>query len=132
MMKSCRRAKSWWNDECQEALISLRESKSLEDHKAFRAAVKAAKRAFFDALSEDIAVAKKRPWDVMSWVKPRALPSFEAISFEGEQCVTLDSLWGALHSTFNSASDRVVESGVLDTLLDLPAREWIPFSLVEL
>ena len=44
----------------------------------------------------------------------------------------MPELWDALHNTYNSVADRPCDLSVLDGLPDLPAREWAPFSALEL
>ena len=41
-------------------------------------------------------------------------------------------LWDALHGTYNSATGQVIDLSILDTLPSRPAREWAPFSALEL
>ena len=54
------------------------------------------------------------------------------MSFRGQPCNNLDSLWGALDGTYNTANSRPVDLSVLDTVPSLPPREWCPFSMLEL
>jgi hypothetical protein len=64
----------------------------------------------------------------MSWVKQRNLPPMESISFRDEPCNTLDSLWNALHSTYNAALGHKCE---MESLNEWPAfleREWLDFT----
>jgi len=68
----------------------------------------------------------------MEWVKGRKLPPCKAIQYNGQPCHTMPELWDALHNTYNSAADRPCDLSVLDKLPDLPAREWAPFSVLEL
>jgi len=44
----------------------------------------------------------------------------------------MPELRDALHNTYNSAANRPCDLSVLDDLPDLPAREWAPFSALEL
>ncbi|RXW14339.1 hypothetical protein EST38_g11512 [Candolleomyces aberdarensis] len=125
-------SKEYWNDECTRTLEEYRRVMSVENHKAFRSAVKAAKRTFFDERIEEIATTNKRPWDLMDWVKERKNPPCEAIQFNGRPCHELNDLWDALHNTYNAASDRPVDLSMLDDLPDEPERQWPEFSLLEL
>jgi hypothetical protein len=59
----------------------------------------------------------------MSWVKQRNLPPMESISFRDELCNTLDSLWNALHSTYNMASGCECKMESLGEWPALPKRE---------
>jgi hypothetical protein len=64
----------------------------------------------------------------MSWVKQRNLPPIESISFRDELYNILDSLWNALHSTYNMASSCECEMESLDEWLAFPEREWLDFT----
>ena len=39
----------------------------------------------------------------MNWINKRKLPAIKNIKYEGQLCLILESLWGALHATFNTA-----------------------------
>jgi hypothetical protein len=124
--------KEYWTDECTAALEEYRLNKTVESHKAFCKAVKAAKRNFFNQRITEIATSNKRPWDLMAWVKERKNPPCEAIQFNGQPCRELGNLWDALHNTYNSASDREVDLTMLDELPEEAAREWPEFSELKL
>ena len=64
----------------------------------------------------------------MNWIKQRKLPAIEAIKHEGQLCLTLDSLWHALHKSFNSAQNRQVDLNILDEIECKPSQRWSPFS----
>ena len=69
----------------------------------------------------------------MDWVGPRKMAPMEALNFQGSPCLTKESAWNALHSSFNSASGRPVELDAFST--SMPPRDkrpWRPFSLAEL
>ncbi|KAF4614683.1 hypothetical protein D9613_002817 [Agrocybe pediades] len=122
----------WWNNECSAKLATYRNDKSDVNWYLFRDTVKRVKRNFFETRIGEIAYANRRPWDLMEWVKQRKLPACEAIRYQGQPCHGMDSLWNALHNTYNSASGRVVDMSVLDPLPNLIEREWPPFSALEL
>ncbi|CAA7263690.1 unnamed protein product [Cyclocybe aegerita] len=107
-------------------------SRSLADYNKFKKACKDAKRDFFDEHIAEIATSRKRPWDLMEWVKQRKLPPCEAIRNGDQPCHDMDDLWDALHGTYNSASGREYDASVLDELPDEPVREWADFSEHEL
>ncbi|RXW16893.1 hypothetical protein EST38_g8968 [Candolleomyces aberdarensis] len=128
-------SKEYWTDECTRALEEYRRDMSVENHKVFRSAVKTAKRKFFDERIEEIATTNKCPWDLMDWVKElkeRKNPPCEAIQFNGEPCHELGNLWDTLHNTYNAASDRLVDTAILNELPTEPERAWPEFSLLEL
>jgi len=64
----------------------------------------------------------------MNWVKKRKLPPTEAITHLGQPCLTPESLWTALHSTFNTALHRPVNLNILDKLAHKPRHSWNSFS----
>ena len=64
----------------------------------------------------------------MNWVKKRKLPVTEAIKFDNSPCLTPESLWNALHSSFNMAIFRQVNSNILNKVICKPTQGWNPFS----
>jgi hypothetical protein len=121
-------SKGWWSKECSEAIKCYQESHNPWHYKQFQLVVKDAKRIFFDKQINKVASLSKQPWDLMSWVKQRNLPPMESISFRDEPCNTLDSLWNALHSTYNVASGRKCEMESLNEWPAFPEREWLDFT----
>ena len=67
----------------------------------------------------------------MNWVKKRKLPTTEAIKYDGNLCITTDSLWEALHTTFNSALHQPIDEEVLNKIKSKPTTIWAPFSKEE-
>jgi hypothetical protein len=68
----------------------------------------------------------------MEWVKQCKLPACEAIQYQGQPCHTLESLWDALHGTYNASSRQQVDLTALDGLNPLPERDWVGFSSREM
>ena len=68
----------------------------------------------------------------MNWINKRKLPATEAIKYEGQLCLTLESLWDALHATFNTTLHHQVNTEVLNELRSKPTINWVPFSKEEL
>ncbi|CAA7267777.1 unnamed protein product [Cyclocybe aegerita] len=101
--KPTKRSKSWWTDKCSETFGVYQLSRSLADYNKFKKACKDAKRDFFDERIAEIATSRKRPWDLMEWVKQRKLPPCEAIRNGDQPCHDMDDLWDALHGTYNLA-----------------------------
>jgi len=54
------------------------------------------------------------------------------MSFWGQPCNNLNSLWGALDGTYNAANGRPVDLSILDAIPPFPVREWRPFAMLEL
>ena len=67
----------------------------------------------------------------MNWINKHKLPATEAIKYKGQPCLTPESLWGALHATFNTALHRQVDTEVLNELRPKPTINWVPFSKEE-
>jgi len=68
------------------------------------------------------------PWELMNWTKWRKLPAIEAINYDGQPCLTLDSLWNALHKSFNSAQNHQVDLNILGEIKRKPPQKWRLFS----
>ena len=64
----------------------------------------------------------------MNWIKRRKLPTIKAINYNGQPCLTLDSLWNTLHKFFNSALNYQVDLNILDEIKRKPPQKWSPFS----
>jgi len=97
--------KQWWSDECSRALNNYRNSRSLENWKNFKRVIKNVKRSYFDDKIQEIANKRKGPWELTNWINRRKLPATEAIKHNGQLCLSPESLWDALHSTFNTAQN---------------------------
>ena len=129
--KISKHSKQWWTNSCSLALSNYRTSRSLDNWKSFKTSVKEAKSSFFDSKIQEIANKSRGPWELMSWVKKRKLPATETIKFNDTPCLTLDNLWQALHSSFNTALHRQVDSSVLNEVESKPRQTWTPFSRFE-
>jgi len=67
----------------------------------------------------------------MNWVKRRKLPATEAIEYNNHPCLTPNSLWDALHNTFNMALHCQVDINILNEIDHKPSQVWMPFSRYE-
>ena len=128
--KISKHSKQWWSHSCSLAINKYRTSRSRENWKAFKSTVKETKRSFFDNKILEIANSRCGPWELMNWVKKRKLPATEAIKFNGSPCLSLDSLWNALHNSFNNALHRQVDVNILNEIKCKPCQSWSPFSRV--
>ena len=71
------------------------------------------------------------PWELMNWINKRKLPVMEAIKYDNQLCLILNSLWNALHSSFNTALHRQVDSKILNKIGNKQVTAWAPFSKEE-
>ena len=67
----------------------------------------------------------------MNWVKKRKPPAIEAIKHNDRPCLTPESLWNALHNTFNTALHCQVDVEILNKLAQKPSQNWGSFSRFE-
>jgi len=87
-----RHSKSWWNEDCNRSLRNYRTSRTFEDWKIFKKTVKSSKRSFFDLKIQEITNKKQGLWELMSWVNKCKLPAIEAIKYNDQSCLTIDTL----------------------------------------
>jgi len=55
----------------------------------------------------------------------------ETIKYNSQQCLDINNLWCALHSTFNTASNCQVDTSTPDEISDKPTVSWPEFSREE-
>ena len=67
----------------------------------------------------------------MNWVSKCKPPAIKAIKYEGQPCITPESLWRALHTTFNTALHCQIDVEVLNEIESKPTSNWVPFSKEE-
>ena len=96
---------------------------------AFRKTAHSAKHKFFANKIEEISHTKLRPWDLMSWTKPRKEDAIKDILHKGSPCLTTKDTWTAFQDTFNAAHSRDAYPGRLGPALNpKPKWNWVPFS----
>ena len=64
----------------------------------------------------------------MNWVKKKTLSAIKSITFKGQPCNSLPSLWNALHSSYNSAENHTINTRFLSKVPQCKAFEWPSFS----
>ena len=101
----CMHSKSWWLEDCARAKHITLKVNTKSNWITLNKATKYAKWKFFDNWTTKISKKTKRPWDLMDWARPWKMPPMEAITFKSQPCLSLDAVWSALHTTFNSALD---------------------------
>ena len=112
--KISKHLKQWWSDDCKRSLNNYRLSRSLDNWKKFKKLVKNAKRVFFDDKIQEVANKSRGPWELTIWIKSRKLPAIKAINHDNCPCLTLDSLWNELHSSFNTTLNHHVDLNILN------------------
>ena len=60
----------------------------------------------------------------MNWVNKQKLPTIEAIKYNNQPCLTLDSLWNTLYSSFNTTIHRQINIEVLDEISNKLMTLW--------
>ena len=116
---------------CSLALTNYRMSRSRDTWKAFKLLVKEAKRNFFNDKIQEIASKSRGPWELINWVKKRKLLATEAIKYNKSPCLSSDSLWNALHSSFNTTLHRQVDFNILNEVEHKPCQTWNAVSRYE-
>jgi len=64
----------------------------------------------------------------VNWVRKKNLPAIEAIYHKGQPCNNLEALWNALHSSYNSAENRSINTRFLDNINQCDDINWPPFT----
>jgi len=79
-------------EECSKSLNIYRMSRSLENWKKFKKVVRNTKRSYFDMKIQEVANKSHGPWELTNWINKCKLPTTEAIKYDGQPCLTPDSL----------------------------------------
>jgi len=106
-------------------------TRSLEDWKKFKKVIKNTKRSFFDLKIQDVMNKSHRPWELINWINKCKLPAVEAIKYDNQLYLTPESLWEALHATFNTVLHCQVDTNILDEIGGKTTSAWVLFSKKE-
>ncbi|KAI1793215.1 hypothetical protein LXA43DRAFT_852469, partial [Ganoderma leucocontextum] len=88
---------------------------------------------FFEEQIHAIATTSRRVWDLMPWIRTRAIPDYLGLKHPtGIPITSRDEMWQAFDITFHAAQSRPVDLTIVDALPALETREWNPFSRQEL
>ena len=63
----------------------------------------------------------------MNWINKQKLLAMEAIKYNNQLCLSLDSLWNALHSSFNTAFHQQVDINILNKIGNKQVTTWALF-----
>ena len=118
-------------EDCSNSLNNYSMSRSLDNWKKFKKVVKNTKRSFFNVKIQEVVNKSQGPWELMNWINRYKLPVIEAIKYDGQPCLSLDSLWNALHDSFNTALNRHVNINILSKIEHKATSSWSPFSKEE-
>ena len=111
-------------DKYSRSLNNYKVSRSLENWKNV-------KRFFFDKKIQEVANKRKGSWELINWINRHKLPATKAIKHNGSPCPSPESLWEALHNTFNTALHRQVDLNILNEINCKPTSQWFLFSKEE-
>ena len=64
----------------------------------------------------------------MNWINKCKLPTIEAIKYDGQPCLSPNSLWRAFHASFNTVLHHQVDVNVLNKIESKATSLWEPFS----
>ena len=118
-------------DECSHSLNNYRMSRSLDNWKNFKKVVKNTKRSFFNTKIQEVASKSHGSWELTNWISRCKLPAIEVIKYDGRLCLFSESLWEALHNTFNTALNCQVDFNILSEIKCKSTSRWSSFSKEE-
>ena len=122
---------SWWSDDCQLAKDKYLLHRSRRNLMNYNAATRAARQAYF-MHKIDLMTENNAPWEGIRWTKPRPPPKYSTILRGGQSIPDMPTLFNTMHSHFSSASNSPINNAFLESLPQLPTRDWPPISVSEI
>ncbi|CDO70323.1 hypothetical protein BN946_scf184843.g12 [Trametes cinnabarina] len=148
----CNKSRLWWDDSCTRARDALLHARARLAYtrvhhprlvqaacaavaaamKRLKSAIRARRRQHMDERIRYVAEHQKRVWDLMSWVGPRALPTYRSLVHNGQPLRTLPELWRAFDQTFHAAVNRPTDPSILDSIRPRDTRDCPPIAMAEI
>ncbi|KAF8671903.1 hypothetical protein AX14_005635 [Amanita brunnescens Koide BX004] len=122
---------SWWTDECQLAKDKYLLNWSCSNLHTYNATTRAARQAYF-MHKIDLMTENNAPWEGVRWTKPRPPPKYSTILNNGQPIPDMPTLFNTMHSHFSSALDNSVDDAFIDSLPQIPTRDWPAISVSEI
>ncbi|KAF8647831.1 hypothetical protein AX16_006521 [Volvariella volvacea WC 439] len=128
-------SKRWWDGECtrlQRKVESAQDPSTKKLKRKERNVYEAmVRREYFDNLLKE-RVGTVRPWDVLSWTRPRPPPDYKEIVVPSGEKLTVDRAWPHLNAKFQAAASRPIDHGYIDSLPQYEERDCPPISALEI
>ena len=122
---------SWWTDDCQLAKDKFLLHRSRTNLIAYNAATRSARQKYF-AHKIDLMTENNAPWEGVRWTKPRPPPKYSIISDNGRSIPDMPSLFETMHAHFSSAINNRVDDEFINSIPQVPRRDWPPISIAEI
>ncbi|KAF8645410.1 hypothetical protein AX16_007834 [Volvariella volvacea WC 439] len=128
-------SKQWWDGECtrlQRAVESETDPtiKKLKRKECDAYEAKVRRDYFDNLLKEQVGIV--RPWDVLSWTRPRPPLDYKELVVPSGEKLTVDRAWPHLNAKFQAAASCPIDYQYIDSLPQLEERDCPPISSLEI